>query len=817
VHSNRFRAKLSSLAICAVIATASLLHFGTGSHPHWLLTWFAALPVFLIIDRIGPLPTFGVAAFSWFVGELNMWQHFRYSLGFSLSSVVFLFGIPSFVFGLVALVYRRFIRRGALWQAALAVPFLWVSYEYLMAALPRYRALPSIGYTQMDWLPVFHVTSLAGIWGISFSLFLLPSSIAVMLSERGNKAQTLKVLASVLFGFLAVAVLHRLWIRHADILPENQDTIDDRQIFDRSVVMIPMRDGVHLYTEIYTPKGLTEPLPFVIERGNGDLGGDAAHYTPNLAKYSAMFPDKYIFVFQEIRGRYSSEGQFIMLRPPRDPADPNATDEATDAYDTIDWLVRNVPNNNGRVGLNGISYGGWLATMALLDPHPALKAISELASPADMFLGDDFHHNGAFRLSYGFEYVSGLESSRKSFGFPFDRNDMFDWYLALGPLSNVNAFYFHNKLPTWNNFVAHPNYDEFWKKQGLHRYLLNLKLTVPLLNVAGWWDEEDFYGPVRIYEDLEIHDTDHKNYLVIGPWSHGGMAYSRGTKLSVVDFGSDTSAYFRQKLQAPWFAFWLHEHGALPSSKTMIFETGSNRWKSYEAWPPEAGTTRRQLYFHANGELSFDPPLETEKSFDSYLSDPDNPVPYRHRPVEVTYSSGSHWHTWLLEDQRFVQTRPDVVTWSTEPLTEDLTVSGDITAQIFASTTGTDSDWIVKLIDAYPDEYPQDPKLSGYELMISNEVFRGRFYESFDDPKPLVPNRVTPFIIDLHTNDHTFLKGHRIMVQVQSTWFPLIDRNPQKYTPSIFSTHETEYQKATQHIYRSHEYPSSIEIPVATR
>ena len=581
--------------------------------------------------------------------------------------------------------------------------------------------------------------------------------------------------------------------------------------------MIPMRDGVRLHTELYTPKNAAGALPFLIERTPYGVMGSAAHYSRMLGNYTEMFPDQYIFAFQDIRGRYGSEGKFVMQRDPRDPSDPKAIDEATDTYDTVDWLVKNVPNNNGRAGLVGISYGGWLTAMALLDPHPALKAVSEQASPADMFLGDDFHHNGAFRLSYGFEYAALLETSKENFQFQFDKYDTYDWYLALGPLSNANARYFHGQLPTWNDFVNHPNYDEFWKKQAFHRYLANRKPTVPNLNVAGWWDQEDFYGPVKIYEDMEANDTDHKNYLVVGPWNHGGWARIHGNKLGVVDFGSDTSKYFRQRLQAPWFAYWLHDKGSLPVKEAVTFETGSNQWQSWDAWPPKKGVVQKKLYFHADGALSFDPPADQGQAFDSYISDPANPVPYRHRPIEETYSEGSRWYTWLLEDQRFVENRPDTLTWSTGLLDSDVTVSGDIVAHLFASTTGSDSDWIVKLIDVYPEKYEPRHDLGGYELMIADEVFRGRFHNSFEKPEALVPNRVTPFTIDLHTNDHAFLKDHRIMVEVQSTWFPIIDRNPQKFVPNIFQAAAGDYQKVTQRIYRSREYPSHVEIPVVVR
>ncbi len=586
-------------------------------------------------------------------------------------------------------------------------------------------------------------------------------------------------------------------------------------LFTKSDVMIPMRDGVKLHTEIYTPKVTKEPLPFFLTRTPYGLSDDDKGFSRLLSLYPDMFPDGYIFVFQDIRGRYASEGTFVMQRPPRDRSDTHSIDEGTDTYDTIDWLLKNIPNNNGRAGEAGISYGGWLTAMALLEPHPALKAVSEQASPADMFLGDDFHHNGAFRLSYGFEYADELETGKTNFQFQFDRYDTFEWYLRLGPLSNANKLYFHGAIPTWNNFVAHPNYDAFWQKQAFPRYFKDMELQVPNLNVAGWWDQEDFYGPMKIYELLKQHDAKHNNYLVVGPWNHGGWGRSPGRKLGNVDFGSNTGDYFRSNLQAPWFAYWLKDKGSLPAHVAETFETGTNTWKSWDAWPP-AGTEPRKLYFHVDGKLSFDAPADASPAFDSYVSDPANPVPYRTRPIEETYSEGSRWYTWLVEDQRFVQQRPDTASWETEPLQEDVAVAGDIVAHLFASTTGTDSDWVVKLIDVYPEKYEPDHKMGGYELMIADEVLRGRFRKSFERPEPLVANEVTPFTIDLHTNDHVFQKGHRIMVQVQSTWFPIIDRNPQKYVPNIFEAQPADYQKAVQRIYRSKQYPSNVEIPVVS-
>jgi putative CocE/NonD family hydrolase len=586
---------------------------------------------------------------------------------------------------------------------------------------------------------------------------------------------------------------------------------DYSKTFRKMDVMIPMRDGIKLHTEIYIPKKQKENLPFIIERTPYGLSDDKKGFSKSLILYTEMIPEGYIFVLQDIRGRYGSEGKFVMNRPPRDHNDAKAIDESTDTYDTIDWLVKNVPKNNGRAGILGISYGGWLTTMALLDPHPALKAASGQASPEDQFLGDDFHHNGAFRLSYGFEYAALMETSKENFSFNFDKYDTYEWYLALGALSNVNARYLHGTLPTWNDFVEHPDYDQFWQKLAFQPYLKST--SVPNLNVAGWWDQEDFYGPVTIYEMLEKNDSKHLNYLVVGPWNHGGWAAGPGRKLGNIDFNSDTGTYFRQKVQAAWFAYWLKDKGQLPLKEAMTFETGTNQWKQYDEWPPRQNVTDRKLYFREQGKLAFDPPNATGAEFDSYLSDPAHPVPYRHRPISPTYPAPD-WRTWLLQDQRFVHMRPDVATWETEPLTTDVTVAGDIVTHLFASTTGSDSDWIVKLIDVYPEEYKPDTKLGGYQLMIADEVFRGRYRETFDKPEALTPNQVYEYKIDLHTNDHTFLKGHKIMVQVQSTWFPIIDRNPQKFVPNIYKATDADYQAATQRVYRSGDEASYLELPV---
>jgi uncharacterized protein len=622
--------------------------------------------------------------------------------------------------------------------------------------------------------------------------------------------RSIRKISSVTF-FLALTGL--LFVPRFGAAPQRQRP-DLSALFDKSEVMIPTRDGVKLHTEFYTPKNAAAPLAILFSRTPYGISSPDKGISNMIYRYADLVPEGYIFAFQDIRGRYGSEGKFVMLRPLHDPNDPKGVDESTDTYDTIDWLVKNVPNNNGRVGLDGISYDGFLVTMGMINPHPALKAASEQACMGDTWLGDDFFHNGAFRLSYAFEYTALLESSSENFSFAFDRFDVYDFYLRLGALSNANAKYFHGKLPTWNEFVAHASYDDFWKH---HAVAYGLKEpTVPNLNVAGWWDQEDFYGPMATYARLEKSDSKHLNYLVAGPWNHGGWGGGPGKSLGEIPFGSETSVYFRQKIEVPWFEYWLKDKGALPLKEALLFQTGTNHWVQFDSWPPREAQTKN-LYFRENGKLSFDAPqTDSADAIDTYVSDPAHPVPYRHRPIDMTYPEDhpGSWYTWLVEDQRFVDERPDVLTWQTEELAEDITLAGQVTAKLFASTTGSDSDWIVKLIDVYPQKYPDDWKLSGYELMISDEIFRGRYHNSFEKPEPLKPGEVTPFTIDLHTADHVFKKGHRIMVQVQSTWFPVYDRNPQKFVSNIFEAKESDYQKATQRIYRSKRFPSSVEIMI---
>src|SRR5687767_884973 len=351
--------------------------------------------------------------------------------------------------------------------------------------------------------------------------------------------------------------------------------------FDSSIVMVPTRDGVRLNTKIFVPRNATGPLPIILTRTPYGIAGSGGAFA---ASYAELAEEGFVFAFQDIRGRFGSEGQFVMLRSPRDKRDPKAIDEGTDTYDSIEWMLKNVPNNNGRVGMLGVSYPGWLTVMAMLDPHPALKAVSPQASPASMFLGDDFHHNGAFRLSYGFEYVTMMEGSKEFSPFTFDQYDTYSWYLSLGSLANADARYLHGKYPTWNNFVAHPNYDAFWQREAVMQYLD--RVTVPTLNVAGWWDQEDFYGPLKIYETLEPHDSKRLNYLVVGPWNHGGWRGRSGQKLGNIDFGDSTSVYFKRNIEVPWFAYWLKDKGELRLAEATTFEAGANQWRSHESWPP---------------------------------------------------------------------------------------------------------------------------------------------------------------------------------------------------------------------------------------
>ncbi len=579
---------------------------------------------------------------------------------------------------------------------------------------------------------------------------------------------------------------------------------------------IPMRDGAKLHTLIAAPVHPDNKLPFMLNRSPYGTPEELLKPLPKDTSRS-LSETGYIRIWQDIRGKFKSEGTFVMLRPPHAPEDIHGIDESTDTYDTIEWLLKHVPGNNGRVGIQGVSYDGWLAAMALIHPHPALKAASPQAPVADMFLGDDFHHNGAFRLSYGFEYVWLLESGKEmNMAWPIDLPDAYNWYLRMGPLVNANTNYLHGTRPSWNDFLAHPNYDAFWQKQAISSYL-KTPLTVPTLLVGGWYDQEDFYGPQRIYAELSRHDPHHLAYLVLGPWNHGGWEGGTGQKLGPIDFGSETGSYYREKILKPWFDSLLKGLGKGEIANfphVWTYETGGNTWVKGEKWPPRSSVVRN-LYLDSERNASFQPPSANDvDGFDSYVSDPAHPAPYRKRPILPTYGPGSTWYTWLTDNQKDIEARPDILAWKTEPLSQDVTIAGDVVADLFAATTGTDSDWVVKLIDIYPDEYPADPTLAGYELIISDEAFRGRFRKSFEHPEAIPSNHVEEYKIDLHTADHVFLKGHRIAVQIQSSWFPLIDRNPQTFVPNIFEAKAEDYHIATQRIYRSRKHATHIILPV---
>jgi len=575
--------------------------------------------------------------------------------------------------------------------------------------------------------------------------------------------------------------------------------------FARAEKMIPMRDGVRLHTVILTSQSQTEPLPIIIDRtpyGVSDWNSEILNQA-----YRELVADGYVFVFQDIRGKFDSEGQFVMVRPPRDSRDPKSVDESTDTYDTIDWLVKNVPRNNGRVGIFGGSYDGWLSTMALIGPHPALKAASPQAPVGDFWMGDDFFHNGAFRQSYGYEYVKMVESSKKLEVVSFDKADAFDWYLSLHTLSNLTT-QLDGKLPTWNDFVAHPNYDSFWQKRAVKNYLN--PATVPTLLVGGWWDQEDMYGPQVTYQALEKNDKKGLVFLVEGPWNHGGWR-GEAQHLAGVDFGSDTGVYFRKEIEAPFFAYYLKGKGRLKQSEATVFQSGTNRWMTYDDWPPRKNVRKADLYLQSDGKLSFDSSgaVKAGEEFDSYSSDPSQPVPYRKRPVQATYDpKGSGWYSWLAQDQSFLGQRGDLLSWQTAPLEEAVTVTGDIVSHLFASTTGTDSDWVVKLIDVYPAD---DAKMAGYQLMVAGEIFRGRYRRSFENPEAVVSGQVNEYTIDLHGNDYCFLKGHRIMIQIQSTWFPLADRNPQQFIDTYECT-SNDLIKCDIKVYHDADHLSNVSL-----
>ena len=568
-------------------------------------------------------------------------------------------------------------------------------------------------------------------------------------------------------------------------------------------VMIPMRDGKKLHAEIWRPVGSKTALPILIQRS--PYGFNLKSVRESFQnEYRELAAEQFILVLEDIRGRFGSEGEFVMLRP------PGAVDESTDAYDTIDYLLKNVPNNNGKVGMFGVSYLGWTTAMSTVHPHPALKAVSVQASPEDLFLGDDFHHNGALRLSYAWEYAASVESDAK---FDFDHGDPYQWYLKQFHIADLDRRSLGRTLPSWQSVIQHPDYDRYWQS-AVTSHVMPTPVAIPNLIVAGWWDQEDFYGPLTLYWKQQANDPKHLNHLVVGPWNHGGWTRD-GSRYGPYSFGSDTGAYFRGTLEMPWFRYWLKGQGQLSMPTATVFETGSNQWHQFDQWPPREGIEHRHLYFHAGGGLDFQPPRgSADDRPDSYISDPANPVPYRAGKIPSTMDEHSTWGVWLADDQSSFTERPDVLTWQTPVLREDVTVRGQVLADLCASTTGEDADWIVKLIDVYPGSMSIPPALRGRQLIIADEVFRGRFRKSFEHPAPVTPNEVNEYRIDLHSASHVFKAGHRILVQVQSSWFPLIDRNPQTFQPSIFDAGPADYKAQTHKIYHDAKHPSAIAVDV---
>lgn len=584
---------------------------------------------------------------------------------------------------------------------------------------------------------------------------------------------------------------------------------------------ITMRDGVRLFTQVYIPNDRSKTYPVLLRRTPYSVGYYGPTYFHQRLGPNDLYPrEGFIFVYQDVRGTFMSEGDFVVMRPHKpDKQGPQDTDESSDTYDTIEWLLENVPNNNGRVGIYGISYPGFQAVMGMIDAHPALVASSPQASPADMWTGDDFHHNGAFRLMYTFDWLvrsasertgpSTTGSTRFSYGTP----DGYQFFLDLGPLSNVDAKYLHGRVPTWNEYMEHGDYDDYWMRQSVLPHLQDIELGV--LNVAGWFDAEDFHGPMDIYYTVEEQNPDNKSTIVIGPWRHGGWASMDGDALGEINFVQKTGEYFRENVEFPFFNYYLKDEGPLDLPEALVFETGTNEWRSYDHWPPEE-VTKKSLYFHADGGLSFEPPSrDPSAAHDSYFSDLDKPVPWS---AGIATRQG---HLWMVEDQRFAARRPDVLVYQSDVLTEDITIAGPVIAKLFVSTTGTDADWIVKLIDVYPDGTWErgansSMRMGGFQMLLAGEVFRSKYRNSFENPEPMIPDQVTEISFDLGDKCHTFAKGHRIMVQVQSTWFPVIDRNPQTFV-DIYHASEADYQNATHTVHRAPDFPSHLELLVVER
>ena len=596
-----------------------------------------------------------------------------------------------------------------------------------------------------------------------------------------------------------------------------QDDSRVRARYTKREVQIPMRDGVKLFTSIYLLKDTTRSCPIMLSRTPYGV----APYGPNAFK-SALGPSQYfeqegfIFVYQDVRGRYMSEGTFENVRPIRDQYHgPTDTDESTDTYDTIEWLVNNLPNNTGMVGMWGISYPGGYAETGLVRSHRSLKAVSPQAPVSDWGHGDDWHDNGTFRLPHAFGFIPGFDWAHPSpvMSYPprttYPTRDGFKFYLEIGSVANLDAKYLRGRHPYWNELLRHPNYGAFWKARNLLLQLRDVKPAV--LTTGGWFDSQNLYGALQAYKHIEKQSPETTSSMVLGPWVHGAWARADGDVLGDVNFGAKTAAFYREHIEYPFFAYHLKEVGD-PPPKAYVFQTGSNHWQQFDAWPPK-GATPGALYLQAGGQLRFEPP-RAGAAYDEYVSDPAKPVPYT-KEIAIDMTSA-----YADEDQRFVESRPDVLVYKSEALDHDMSILGPLNASLWVSTSGTDSDWVVKLIDVYPDNTP-DPApnpgrvtMGGYEQLVRANAMRARFRTSFERPQAMIPGQPTKLDFEMNDIDHAFRTGHRIMVQIQSTWFPIMDRNTQTFVPNIELARDGDFRKAIERVYHTPSMPSQIKVLV---
>lgn len=579
---------------------------------------------------------------------------------------------------------------------------------------------------------------------------------------------------------------------------------------------IPMRDGVKLHTVIISPKSIDGNLPILLSRTPYEAGGNVNDRHVDMAvMLGSRFAELegYIFVFQDIRGRYASKGRYELFRPLRGPFNKSETDHTTDGWDTIDWLIRNVDRNNGRVGLYGTSYDGWLVLTSLLDPHPAIKVAVPVNPMVDLWMGDDAFHNGAFRLGYMLDYVYLMESKPGSRPvLPRDHYDLYNWWMDQGSARELQARFLPESA-MFAKLVDRPVYDAFWQDAAMDRRLSRSKaLLVPTLHVHSWFDQEDIYGAPAAYAALEARDGSNTlNFFTAGPWYHAEN-WSRGARIGSLDWSEATGPRWRRDVLAPFLAHYLKDGPPHELAPATVFNTGTLRWERLAAWPVAPETSTRALYLNAKGSLSW---KAGAAGSDSYVADPARPVPYQPRPIKSYYGDDTYrneWSAWQLADQRFVDGRPDVLSYVSEPMDAPVTVRGDVTVRLFAETTGSDADWVVKVIDVFPDQDAFNAGLSGYQFMISGEIFRGRYRESFSEPEAIVAGQPLEYRIRLPQVNHTLARGHRLMVQIQSSWFPLYDRNPQIFLPSLMEAKVSDFRSATHTIHHGGALASRVEL-----